>query len=143
MVKADSSPQKPLPQCKALLLCEAISEDATTGQLSLHKLIEIIQFRAFPAESPPLAIFVQLYDGIGRYQLAVEIRDLAENTSMSVAAFSSLEFPERLAKMDIVLPVEFLRLPRAGRYEFALLLDGEELATQSIDADLEDGGRTT
>jgi hypothetical protein len=139
MATPSSTQHKPLPQCKAFLLCEGIAEDNVTGQLSLNKLIEVLRFPAFPAESVPFAVFVQLYDGIGRYQFAIELRDLSENTSTAATMSSSLDFPQRLVKMDIILPVDSLRLPHAGRYEFAVLLDGEELATQPIDAEFENG----
>ena len=139
MPKSDTTRQKPLPQCKAFLLCERVAQDDATGQLTLHKLIEVLQFPAFPADSIPFVVFVQLYDGIGRYQLAIEIRDLVGDTSIRVALLSNLEFPERLAKMDLVLPIEFVRLPREGRYEFAVVLDGEELASQPINAELSNG----
>lgn len=139
MPNSNSIRQKPLPQCKAFLLCEEVAEDEVTGQLSLNRLIEILRFPTFPAESMPFVIFVQLYDGIGRYQFDVELRNLSDNTSVAATASSSLDFPQRLVKMDIMLPVEFLRLPHAGRYEFAVLLDGEELVTQAIVAELENG----
>ena len=139
MFKSEASKHKPLPQCKAFLLCEGIAEDEVSGQLSLNKLIEVLRFTAFPAESAPFVVFVQLYDGIGRYQLAVELRDLRESASMAATISSSLDFPERLVKMDVILPVDSLRLPHAGRYELAVLIDGEEIATQPIDAELENG----
>ncbi|HVA49986.1 MAG TPA: hypothetical protein VNH11_26710 [Pirellulales bacterium] len=134
--------QKPLPQCKAVLLCENVVEDEITGQFSLNKLIDVVRFSTFPGVSLPFALFLQLYDGIGRYQLAIELRDLADGTRVAVAMFSSLDFIERLANMDVVLPVDSLRLPRAGRYQFAVLLDGEELATQHLDAEFENGEET-
>jgi hypothetical protein len=133
---------KPLPQCKAFLLCEGITEDEVTGQLCLNKLIETLRFPFFAAKSLPLIVFVQLYDGIGRYQLAVELRDLSDNTSTAATMPSSLDFPQRLVKMDVILPIDSLRLPHPGRYEFGVLLDGEEVATQSIDAELQNAEET-
>jgi hypothetical protein len=38
--------------------------------------------------------------------------------------FSHLEFPERLVKMELAVPIDCMRLPRAGRYEIAILFDG-------------------
>lgn len=142
MPNSNSIRHKPLPQCKAFLLCEGITEDEATGQLCLNKLIETLRFRSFPAEAVPFMVFVQLYDGIGRYQLAVELRDLSNNTSTAVTMPSSLDFPERLVKMDVILPIDSFRLPHAGRYEVAVLLDGEEAATQPIDAELGNGEET-
>ena len=139
MPKPNDARQKPLPQCKAFLLCEGVDEDDVTAQLSLSKLIEDFQFPAFPADSAPFVAFMQLYDGIGRYRLAVELRDLSDNTSMAITVSSSLDFPQRLVKMDVILPVDSLRLPRSGRYEFAVLVDGEEVASQPFDAELFNG----
>ena len=130
---------KPLPQCKALLLCEDVFEDELSGQYSLHKLIEALEFSAFPGDSAAFAIFLQLYDGIGTYELSVELHDLAENTKAAMAFIMSLDFTERLARMDVILPVDSLRLPRPGRYELVVSLDGVELASQILDAEVVNG----
>lgn len=133
---------KPLPQCKAFLICKKVGVDDATGEFSLSKLINTLRFPAFPAEAGPFAIFLQLYDGIGRYELSVELRDLADDISVARASFSSLDFPERLVKMELALPITSLRLPRPGRYEIAVLFDGREVATQFIDAEVSDGQET-
>ena len=44
--------------------------------------------------------------------------------------------------MELVLPIDSMRLPHAGRYEVALVLDGDELATQFIDAEVVNGQST-
>jgi hypothetical protein len=66
MANSDTTRHKPLPQCKAFLLCDKVSQDETTAQLTLHKLIETLRFPIFPADSVPFVVFMQLYDGIGR-----------------------------------------------------------------------------
>lgn len=90
--------------------------------------------------TPPLAAFLQLYDGIGRYELSIELRNLAEESSVAEKV-SHLDFPERPVKMDLVLPLDSMRLPRPGRYEIAILLDGIDAATQFI-AEVPDAGET-
>lgn len=75
--------------------------------------------------TPPLAAFLQLYDGIGRYELSIELRNLAEESSVAEKV-SHLDFPERPVKMDLVLPLDSMRLPRPGRYEIAILLGPTE-----------------
>lgn len=86
-------------------------------------------------------IFLQLYDGIGEYGLSIALHNLSDNTSIAAPILVSLDFPERLAKMDVAFPVASLRLPRPGRYELAVLLDGQELAPQIFEAEVEDGDR--
>lgn len=133
---------KPLPQCKAFLICEEAEVDDVTGQFSLYRLVNGLSFSDFPAASPPLAVFLQLYDGIGRYHLSIELRNLADESSVAAEIFSHLDFPERLAKMELVVPLESIRLPRPGRYELAVLFDGYELATQFIDAEVANDDET-
>lgn len=83
-----------------------------------------------------MVAFLQLYDGIGRYELSMELRNLADDSGLAAGLFGNLDFPERLAKMEVGLPIDSMRLPIAGRYEIAILLDGRELATQFIDAEV-------
>lgn len=82
---------KPLPQCKALLICEGAGVDAITGQFSLFQLVNSLHFAEFPAQAQPLLVFLQLYDGIGRYGLSIELRDLAARLfgSITPSTFSS------------------------------------------------------
>jgi hypothetical protein len=54
-------------------------------------------------------------------------------------AFVPTPISHRLVKMELALPIKSLRLPRPGRYELALLFDGQELATQLIDAEVANG----
>lgn len=50
----DQGGLKPLPQCKAFLLCEEFYADDVIGQSSLQNLIESFRFPAFPGDSAPL-----------------------------------------------------------------------------------------
>ncbi|HEX7378496.1 MAG TPA: hypothetical protein VF278_15360 [Pirellulales bacterium] len=126
---------KPLPQCKAFLVCGEVEFDDIAGQINLYGIVSSLSFPEFPAAVPPLALFLQMYDGIGRYRLTAELRDLAGGVGVAAEAFTDVEFPERLVKMDLALPISSLRLPNLGRYEIAVLLDGRELATQFIDVE--------
>lgn len=128
--------RKPLPHCKAFLICEEVGIDELTGRFNLYRLLNSLRFLDFPAQIPPLAMFLQLYDGIGQYGLSVELRNLSDDTSVTAEIFSDVEFPERLVNMELVVPIDLMRLPHSGRYEIAILLDGQELATQFIDAEV-------
>ncbi|MGH7135009.1 MAG: DUF6941 family protein [Pirellulales bacterium] len=133
---------KPLPQCKAFLICEGVGINNSTGQFNLYNLVNSLTFVQFPAAARPLVAFLQLYDGIGRYEVSVELRDLADESSVAAGIFGHLDFPERLVKMELAVPIDSMRLPHLGRYEIAVLLDGQELATQFIDAEVADDDKT-
>jgi hypothetical protein len=115
-----------------------VAGDAATGELSLHRLIERFRLRVFPAASTPFMVFVQLYDGIGRYRVTMALNALDDDTSVAWAALPDVDFPDRLAKMEMIIPVDSVLLPRPGRYELIVLLDGQELARQHFDAETDD-----
>ncbi|HEX7379104.1 MAG TPA: hypothetical protein VF278_18420 [Pirellulales bacterium] len=84
---------KPLPQCKASLICREAEFDDPSGEFDLYGLVNTLRFSEFPAQVPPLALFLQLYDGIGRYELSVELRSLADGDSVAAGSFGHLKFP--------------------------------------------------
>ncbi|MGH7138147.1 MAG: hypothetical protein ACREHD_20545, partial [Pirellulales bacterium] len=69
--------------------------------MSLHSLIDSFRQAAFPGPTSPFVVFLQLYDGIGRYHMAMEANALDDDTSVARATLPNLDFPERLAKIDV------------------------------------------
>lgn len=95
---------KPLPQCKAFLICDEFGFDEITGKFDLYGLVNSLEFPRFPAEAPPLVVYLQLYDGIGRYDLSMELRNLADGNSVAAGIFAHLEFPIGLLKLNWCCP---------------------------------------
>ncbi|HVA50526.1 MAG TPA: hypothetical protein VNH11_29545 [Pirellulales bacterium] len=134
----DSIANKPLPHCKAFLICKEVTEDEETGEISLYALIETFRQHTFPGPTAPFVVFLQVYDGIGRYQMSIEANALDDDASVARATVADLDFPERLAKIDIAIPVDSVYLPRPGRYELLVFVDGQELARQYFNAEIQD-----
>lgn len=132
---------RPLPHCKALLLCEKVTESVITGKITLHNLIEAFQSRVFPGRSTRFVAFLQVYDGIGRYALSVEINDLTDGSTIAETRLPDLDFPDRLATIHVMAPFEFVPLPRPGRCELVVLIDGHPLASQHFNAEVDYGDR--
>lgn len=132
---------KPLPHCKALLLCEKVTQSQLTGKVTLHNLIEGFQSRIFPGRSTPFAIFLQVYDGIGRYTVSTEITDLSDGSIVGRTALQDLYFSDRLTRIQLVIPVDSVWLPRPGRYEMVVFVEGQPLASQHFQAEVENGGK--
>ncbi len=130
---------KPLPHCKALLLCEKVTESLITGKVTLHNLIERFGSRIFPGRSTQFVAFLQVYDGIGRYALSLEVNDLTDGSTIAETRLPDLNFPDRLAKIQVMAPFEFVPLPRPSRYELVVLIDGHPLASQHFDAEVDYG----
>lgn len=130
---------RPLPHCKVMLLCEKVTESQLSGKITLHNLIDSFTLRSFSGRSTRFAIFVQAYDGIGRYRITVEINNLADGSTVAQGEADDLDFPARLATIQLVAPFEFVNLPQPGRYEVVVLSDGEPFAQQHFDAEVDDG----
>ncbi|HET6882542.1 MAG TPA: hypothetical protein VFI31_20415 [Pirellulales bacterium] len=133
-----SAAGKPLPHCNAFLLCEEVTENNVTGAVCLMNLVEVVLLSEFPGSWGPFVLFLQLYDGIGRYGVRVELHDLTDDR-VAKAGFYEVDFPNRLDKMDLAIPIEAMRLPRPGRYKWVVYLNDEELAMQYFDAEAENG----
>lgn len=130
---------RPLPHCKAMLLCEKVTESQISGKITLHNLIDKFAIRSFPGRSTRFVIFLQAYDGIGRYRIKVEINNLADGSTIAQGELDDLDFRARLVTIELMAPYEFVNLPRPGRYEVVVLLDGQPFAQQHFDAEVDDG----
>ncbi len=82
---------------------------------------------------------MQLYDGIGVYDLTIEVRDLARDVTVARTTVPGLDFLERLVTMDLAAAVRSLGLPHPGRYVLVASIAGQELARQHFLAEAEDG----
>lgn len=71
----DDKREIPLPICKAILICEKVIFDRDTGNGSAIGIFDHFVAAGFPFQSPPFWIFLQLDDGIGKYDLTSELRD--------------------------------------------------------------------
>ncbi|HEX7375922.1 MAG TPA: hypothetical protein VF278_02365 [Pirellulales bacterium] len=133
-----SNSDKPLPHCKALLICKQVTQDDETQAISLLHLIESVGQRSIPGPTGPFVVFMQLYDGIGRYRLSMEANALDDDANVAKATVGHIDFPERLAKMDIAIPVDSIFVPQSGRYELVVFVDGQELARQYFNVEVQD-----
>lgn len=125
--------EKPPPRCKAILLCNDTIIEAGTGNVSLIGTFDGFVQRAFPSHTKPFTVFVQLTDGIGRYEVVIEVQDLRDNI-VNARANAGLEFPERLTKVNMMIPVPPLPLQHAGVYDFVVLANGQEIDRQQFRA---------
>jgi hypothetical protein len=132
MAKDRRQGQKPPPKCKALLFCSRAVTDPGTGTTDLLGVFDIFHVQGFPGLSPPFTAFVQLTDGAGGYQLTVEVYNLADGALVAGADGPVASFPDRFSKQNFFIRLPPLPLPHAGRYDFVLLADGQEVDRQEF-----------
>jgi hypothetical protein len=122
--------RKPPPKCKALLLCDRIIVDRDTGRPSLIDVFTDVTLPGFPGTLEPFRIFLQIADGIGDYNLSLELCDLREDSIIARTLVAEVSFRERPQKLDLVISVDSLPLPHEGGYDLVMFADDQEIDRQ-------------
>jgi hypothetical protein len=132
MAKDRKRGHRPQPKCKALLLCARAVTDPGTGTTDLSGVFDTVFTRRLPRATPPFTAFANLTDGHGDYRLAVEVYDLADGALVGRADGPLVSFPDRFSRQNHFIRLPPLTLPHAGRYDFVLLADGQEVKRQTF-----------
>ena len=87
---------------------------------------------SFPIDLEELWVFAQLTDGVGTFQLSIEMRQrLDDGTERPVgeSSWTTLAFPGggQLGVHDAIFRMTDVPFDEPGLYEFRVLADGEEL----------------
>jgi len=78
-------------------------------------------------------MFLQLIGGIGRYHIAIEVRDLHEDEIIAQQD-GEIEFSDRLNRLSLEINVPPLPLDHPGAYDVVVLADGQEIDRQQFEA---------
>jgi hypothetical protein len=124
--------EKPLPGCKAILLCERTVVESGSGKMSLIGLIGSLSLPAFPARTKPMRLFLHLVAGIGDYDITVQVHDLAEDRVVFKAKALRISFPDRLMPRKLIFSMPGLPITHAGRYDVIVFGNGKEIDRQQI-----------
>jgi len=124
----------PPPKCKAILLCDQTILEAGSGKISLIGIFANFNVQKFPAVVAPFRAYVQLVNGIGRYEVVVEIHDLQKDKVLARAQGIGIEFADRFTTVNIMMPVPPLPLAHAGKYDLVVLANGQEIDRQQFTA---------
>ena len=90
--------------------------------------------RSFPGRTRPVSAFLHLIEGIGRYQLTVEVHDLRDDSVIARSPTMEISFPEKLSRINFVVRIPSLPLTHGGIYDVVVLADGQEIDRQQFGA---------
>lgn len=122
-----------LPDVVQLVLCESAAHDGSTGSWVLVRPFTRVQVSAadgFPAVMKRLALYYQLADAFGTFQVQVEVISPGAIASQPTALRTSaqtVEFPRDRAVIDDAIYLSNIPLLEPGEYEFRLLANGKRL----------------
>jgi hypothetical protein len=121
------------PRCKALLLCDQVLVEAGTGKTSLVGIFDRVGVTAFPAAVGPFNAFVQLTDGVGRYQVFVEVHDLSDGLVLARAQAAEVEFREPTDRINCRIAMPRWQARHGGAYDFVVLAGEQEVERQRFE----------
>jgi|ERR1043165_2861325 hypothetical protein len=123
---------KPPPRCKAILLCEKILVEPRTKRLSLINVFRSLQLTVVPGQTAPMVVYVQLVDGIGRYDITLQIRDLAQDRIIGKGRGLKVFFPDPLSVHEVTLRIPPLPISHSGKYDVIVFANGQEIDRQQF-----------
>lgn len=122
-----------LPDVIQLVLCESAAHDASIGSWVLvrpYTRIHLAVNELFPTVLNRLALYYQLADAFGTFQIQVEVvspGDAATQPTALRTSAQTVQFPTDRTVIDDAIYLSNIPLLEPGEYEFRLLANGQRL----------------
>jgi hypothetical protein len=123
---AKSSRHLPAPQAQAFVVCREIREQSEPYEVVLLGPKCHVPIPAFPAEVE-LSVYAHITGGHGSYDIEITLRNAEGDSVWSWMPPKRLEHPDPLEPQQLLFQDLVVHVPRARRYELALLAGGEEI----------------
>ena len=119
---------------RALLKRDPIAPiiEAVTGKCTIVGVFEVFNLRSMPGRTSSFTVFLQLTDGIGRYDLVIEIYDLQQGVVLGRGSGLGLNWPQKLLKMNVTIPVPPVPVTHEGAYDLVVTANGQEIERQKF-----------
>lgn len=122
----------PPPVVQSFLICREIFRDSLTGQYVLLNPCGRFFVLGFPVVLR-LAIFLQIKEGRGSYQLALRLRDMEGQLLGEKPAAEPALLHDPLAYFEFSWRDVDIQVGHPGKYDLTLVANGEELATHALE----------
>ena len=112
----------PAPYCLAMLACDGIHIDPSTGKRTLLGCFAELEVAEFPAAHTFLCVYVVLSEGRGLVPVTLRLVDVDEDRPPAFELQSEARFadPKEVVEMDLFAD-DFV-LPKPGEYRLQLLV---------------------
>jgi len=113
-----------------MLLCRRVDE--RQGAYTLHRVGNLFRLREIPGRLPSFVVFLQVTNGVGDYELSVELLDLASGETNSIGNVGRATLPDRLTLGSIMIAVPPLPVENAAKHDLIVLANGEEVDRREL-----------
>jgi hypothetical protein len=121
------------PTAVGLIVCERIIIEETTRHRTLVNSMTSVRFPTFPSPPQRIEVYAVLRDGQGEGMMSFTVTrlDLLEE----IVEYSwPIRFRDPLHVVQVMLTLPGLSFPAPGRYQFALVADGDLVAQTFLTA---------
>jgi hypothetical protein len=114
------------PNAVGLMLCQQVIIEEKTRNRTLVNNFSRLEVKNFPASVPPFSVVSTLTDGMGEMTLTLVVARLDTLEEVYTQAVRT-RFDNPLQELRLQFRVTHCSFPVPGRYQFALLADGEDV----------------
>ena len=118
------------PVCHALLMADRVIVE-NTGKKGLIGVFGRFNFPDFPVVAPQWFIYALITNIAGKHEFSLNlVRDETQAVILPIAG--EIDIPNEDAEVELVLPINNLRIPRPGSHTLTLNVDGYPLASRIL-----------
>jgi hypothetical protein len=121
----------PAPQAQAFVVCREIWENPRTNEVMLAGPRSHMPIPEFPADLQ-VSVFAHVTGGHGTYPMEFVLRGPDGEPVWQWTPDDLLDHEDPLTPQQLIFHDLVIHVPRAGRYELALLAGGEEIGRQPL-----------
>ncbi len=122
----------PPPIPLAMVVCDAIWVDPSTGKRTILGVFSEIGASVFPAVHPLIAVHVDLTDGQGAIPIKLQLLDVDEEGEPIHVAEEQVEFPDPRTIITMAVHMAEIAFPRPGEYRLQLFARNEFLMERRL-----------
>lgn len=116
----------------ALIICDQIYREPTTGKPSLLGCFSVINATKFPATQPLITVYAAITDGRGRVQVKLRLVDVDEEREPVFEVTSEVEFTDPRSVQEMICALAGMTFPEPGEYRLQLLANDEPILERRI-----------
>jgi len=109
------------PYALALVVCDAIWADPSTGKRTILGCFSTITAVEFPALHPVMCIYAVITDGHGKVPVALRLIDVDEDRQPVFELRGELQFPDPRIVLEIDFVAQSVVFPEPGEYRLQLM----------------------
>lgn len=126
-----------VPYVLAMILCDRIHRDPTSGKPYLLGCLTELQFKELPATYSSIGLYVELTDGRGTMDFHVDLVSVDEEYTIGRVG-GEITFVDPLGVLEIGMSLEEVVIPHAGEYRVRLFVENQLMLERRLDVRLKD-----